>query len=116
MKTFTGRSVAVDQGRVDLFSDFEDGGAMWTGTGNRERRRTIVFSQPFTEPPLVHVSLSLWDMDSKANARAEVKADKIETDRFDVVFATWGDSRIARVHVAWLAIGALINEDDWDVS
>ncbi len=115
MKTFSGRTIAVDQGRVDLFSDFENGGAMWTGSGDRERRRTIVFAQPFAEVPTVHVSLSLWDMDSSANSRAEVRADKIGTDRFDVVFSTWGDSRVARVHVSWLAIGAIKTDDDWDV-
>ncbi|KNG92598.1 H-type lectin domain-containing protein [Pseudaestuariivita atlantica] len=115
MKIFTGRHIAMDQGRVDLFSDFEDGGEMWTGSGDRERRRTIVFAEPFGEEPMVHVSLSLWDMDSRSNARAEVRADRIRKDRFDVVFSTWGDSRIARVHVSWLAIGALASDDDWDV-
>lgn len=115
MKTFSGRTIGVDQGRVDLFSDFEDGGEMWTGSGDRERRRTIVFAQPFSEAPMVHVSLSLWDMDSGANSRVEVRADKIRDDRFDVVFSTWGDSRVARVHIAWLAIGAVKTEDDWDI-
>jgi hypothetical protein len=31
------------------------------------------------------------------------------------VFRTWGDTRIARVRIAWMAIGELSEGDDWDV-
>ena len=32
-----------------------------------------------------------------------------------MVFRTWGDTRVARMRIAWIAIGALSDEDDWDV-
>ena len=34
---------------------------------------------------------------------------------FDIVFRTWGDTRVARVRVAWIALGAVANDDGWDV-
>ncbi|MGR3503142.1 H-type lectin domain-containing protein [Pseudaestuariivita sp.] len=115
MKKFSGRDIVIDDGRVDLFSDFEEGGPMWTGSGPRERRRKIIFAEGFDAPPMVHVGIALWDMDNRTNLRVDVRAENVEHDRFDVVFRTWGDTRVARVHVNWLAIGSQRNSDDWDV-
>ena len=113
MKRFRNHLIGVDQGDVPLFADFEDGGEMWTGKGPRERRKTIEFSQDFKAPPAVHVSLALCDMDSGPHHRAEVVAENIGPATFDVVFRTWGDTRVARVRVAWMAIGELAYDDDW---
>ncbi|WP_299352348.1 H-type lectin domain-containing protein [uncultured Shimia sp.] len=115
MKRLRNHLIGVDQGDVPLFADFEDGGAMWTGTGPRERRKRIRFSQEYRKPPTVQVSLSLSDMDSGPHHRAEVVAEKIGRKTFELVFRTWGDTRVARVRVAWLAIGELADEDDWIV-
>ncbi|WP_127115426.1 H-type lectin domain-containing protein [Shimia sediminis] len=113
MKRLRNHLIGVDQGDVPLFSDFEDGGEMWTGTGPRERRKKVQFSQEFKAPPTVHVSMALSDMDSGPHHRAEVTAEEIGRKGCDVVFRTWGDTRVARVRVAWLAIGELLYEDDW---
>jgi hypothetical protein len=115
MKTLQSNLIGIDQGDAELFSDFADGGAMWTGSGSRERRRPVVFSRPFRTMPVVHVSLSLWDIDSRANVRADVTAEDVTVDGFDLVFRTWGDSRIARVRMAWIAMGELPNDDDWQL-
>ena len=64
---------------------------------------------------MVHVSLSMWDMDSATNARADVAAEKITANGFDVVFRTWGDTRVARARIRWMAIGELQHEDDWQL-
>jgi hypothetical protein len=96
-----------------LFSDFADGGEMWTGTGARERRRTIRFETAFREVPAVHVGLSLWDMDSDANPRADLATEHVTRQGFDIVFRTWSDTRVARVRVRWMAIGVATYEDDW---
>ncbi|MEQ9258382.1 MAG: H-type lectin domain-containing protein [Roseovarius sp.] len=115
MKTITGRTIGIDQGDELLFSDFEENGEMWTGEGPRERRLAIAFSRPFREVPAVHVSLSMWDMDSGGNARADLSADGITQKGFEVVFRTWGDTRVARARVRWIAFGALPDEDDWQL-
>jgi len=115
MKTLRAARVGLDQGNVDLFSDFASGGEMWTGHGTRERRKRITFSTPYREPPLVHLSLSLWDIDSNANVRADLAAENVGIDGFDMVFRTWADSRIARVRMSWLSIGEVASEDDWDL-
>ena len=113
MKRIRNNHVGVDQGDETLFSDFESDGEMWTGTGVRERRKLIKFSAKFRVPPSVHVGLSLWDMDAQANIRAEVVAEEVTNLGFHLVFRTWGDSRVARVRMSWLAIGSLAYADDW---
>jgi hypothetical protein len=113
MKKFTGSLIGVDQGDEEVFSEFASGGAMWTGEGNRERRKSVRFSEPFRTAPVVHVSLSLWDIDQRANVRAELVAEKVTTKGFDLVFRTWSDTRVARVRMSWTAIGEVASEDDW---
>lgn len=115
MKSMNGNTVGVESGETVLFSDFEDGGEMWTGTGQRERRQRIVFSTPFKEDPTVQASLALWDVDNATVMRADLRSENITEDGFDLVFRTWGDTRIARVRIAWFAIGPLQQEEDWDV-
>ncbi|MEM7295876.1 MAG: H-type lectin domain-containing protein [Pseudomonadota bacterium] len=105
----------MDQGEVLLFSHFENGGKMWSGEGQRTIRKDVKFSERFIAQPAVHVSLCMFDLDSKSNPRAEVLASRITNDSFDVVFRTWGDTRVARVRVAWLAIGPVAHQDDWDL-
>ena len=115
MKRYQNHLIGVDQGEDVLFSDYEDGGEMWTGNGPRERRHALTFREPFTSPPLVHVALSMWDMDSATNARADISAENITETGFDMVFRTWGDSRIARARARWMAIGAVAHDDDWQL-
>jgi len=115
MKRFTTHPIGIEQGDVVLFSDFEDGGEMWTGKGPRERRQPVVFEDQFRDAPIVQVSVSLWDVDTASAVRAEVIAQNVTREGFDIVFRTWADSRIARIRVAWTAIGAISYEDDWDL-
>jgi quinol monooxygenase YgiN len=115
MHRFRSHRFGVDRGSIVLFSDYEDGGAMWTGHGPREMRQAVQFAEPFTAAPIVQVSLSMWDMDQKTNQRADISADKIGPEGFEIVFKTWGDTRVARVRADWLAIGDAADEDDWDV-
>lgn len=115
MKKFSNTVVGVDQGEHVMFSDFENNGKMWSGAGTRQRKKTIVFSEEFAEPPSVHVSLSLWDMDKNTNLRADVQAKNISRSGFDMIFRTWGDTRVARVRLSWLAIGPVRSDEDWDL-
>ena len=116
MKKLRSHLIGVDSGDVVLFSDYENGGEMWTGEGQRERRQQIAFSEAFKSPPSVQVSLSLWDVDAATVMRAGIAADAVTETGFDMVFRTWGDTRVARVRMAWSAIGELSEDDDWDVS
>lgn len=115
MKTLRNHLIGVDQGDVALFADFEDGGEMWTGSGPRERRKTIRFSEEFRSAPAVHVSIALLDADTDSAVRAELKPENVTPLGFDIVFHTWLDTRIARLRASWLAIGELRHEDDWEV-
>lgn len=115
MKRLRSHLVGIEQGDLVLFADFEHGGDMWTGSGPRERRQSVVFSQAFRSPPTVQVVPSLWDMDTKSAIRAELVTENVTERGFDVVFRTWLDSRVARLRAGWTAIGELAGEDDWDV-
>lgn len=116
MKTFQTHPIAIDQGETVLFSDFADGGEMWTGEGTRERRTTVTFAQPFRSAPLVQIGISLWDVDTSSALRAEIKAEDITPEGFCAVFRTWSDTRIARIRATWMAIGDVAHKDDWDIS
>lgn len=115
MQRWEGGDLGLDQGSVLLFSDFADGGPMWTGSGPREVRRTVPFTAPFLSPPRVILGITLWDVDHTANMRGDLDADRIDYDAFDIVFRTWGDTRLARLRVAWTAFGPLPSSDRWDV-
>ena len=115
MKRLRTHLIGIEQGDVPIFADFENGGEMWTGHGARERRIPVVFSEPFLDVPAVHVGLSLSDIDSGPHQRIEILAEKVTRVGFDLVFRTWGDSRVARVRMNWTAIGELANDDDWEI-
>ncbi len=104
----------VEQGDVVLFSDFENDGEMWTGEGTRVRKKVQNFTQRFKSPPMVHCSLSMWDVDTSRNSRIDVEADNVTEDSFEIVFTTWGDTHIARVRVAWMAVGE-VDLDGWEL-
>ena len=115
MKRLRNHLIGIQQGDVLLFSDFQDGGEMWTGAGPRERRRTIRFGESFRHPPTVHTSVSLWDVDTRSMMRADLSTDRVTRDGFELVFRTWGDSRLARIRVGWMAIGETKHDDDWEL-
>ncbi len=115
MKRIAGHLIGVDQGEVLLFSDFENDGEMWTGSGERERLVQVDFSQSFDKPPSVHCSMSLLDLETGPSIRADVAARDVTKLGFNILFRTWGDSRVARIRVAWMAIGELPDSDAWEL-
>ncbi|MFC3571601.1 H-type lectin domain-containing protein [Paracoccus sp. TOH] len=114
MRRFGHFAVGVANGSTEMFSAFESGGPMWTGQGARVEVQRVRFDESFAEPPVVHVGLSMWDVDRNANQRADIQAAHITTDGFELQFRTWGDTRVARVRASWMAIGPVRHEDDWD--
>jgi hypothetical protein len=115
MKKLRSHTVGIDSDDVILFSDYEDGGEMWTGRGQRECRRRIRFSEKFKSPPTVQLSPSLWDLDATTIMRADFTVESVTKSGFEMVFRTWGDTRVARMRIAWMAIGEISELDDWDV-
>ncbi|MTH65411.1 H-type lectin domain-containing protein [Paracoccus shanxieyensis] len=114
MRRFDHFAVGVSNGAVDLFSAFEEGGQMWVGNGPRLETVKVSFPEPFAEPPVVHLSLGMWDIGVNANQRADLKAADITAEGFRIEFRTWGDTRVARVRANWLAIGPVRHVDDFD--
>ncbi|EAR50454.1 hypothetical protein OG2516_08953 [Oceanicola granulosus HTCC2516] len=107
--------IGVDQGDLVLFSDFQHGGEMWTGEGPRMIAQGVTFGESFKAPPTVTLSISMWDVAHGANVRADIRAEDVARDGFTIVFRTWGDTRVARLRVAWMAIGELRDADEWEL-
>ena len=107
--------VGVDHGEVIMFSDFEDDGQMWRGNGPRQSIAAVTFGAQYTAPPHVQVSISMWDISNNTNNRADVQAEQITAKGFNIVFRTWNDTQVARIRVAWTALGELPHEDDWEL-
>lgn len=97
-----------------MFSAFDNGGAMWTGRGPRLERQQIRFDEAFVEPPMVHLSISMWDIAVNANQRADIQAVEITAQGFVIEFRTWDDTRVARIRASWMAIGKVPHADDFD--
>ncbi len=115
MKRIRNHLVGIEQGSHVLFSDYEHDGKMWAGEGPRMHRKKVKFSEKFRSIPAVHVSISMWDTDGETNQRADISADKITTNGFEIVFRTWADSRVARIRADWMAIGELKDGDEWEL-
>lgn len=113
MQRFSSSAVGVTRGSCLMFSAFEDSDPMWTGEGPRSVRRSISFTERFHQPPIVHASIAMWDIEGGANQRADLSVDKVSEEGFELVFRTWGDTRVARIRAEWLAIGATRHEDDF---
>ncbi len=114
MKRIYASTIGIDHGSEMLFSDFDNGGDMWTGEGERERRIAVSFSEKFKSHPNVMVTLEMFDVDCNANQRAETVAENVTEAGFDIVFRTWGDTKFARARASWMAIGGVDADDNWD--
>ena len=115
MQRLTSNNIGIAQGSRVLFSDYIDGGPMWTGTGPREHRFSVEFAEAYAAIPNVMVSIAMWDSDTKTNQRMDISAENVSESGFDLVYRTWADSRVARVRANWMAIGPLPNQDDWEL-
>ena len=73
--TFRSQRTGVAQGDVEVFSEFDSGGSMWTGSGGRERRLNVRFDHPFRAIPAVQVTASLMDMHQDTAHRSELVAE-----------------------------------------
>tara|TARA_B110000977_G_scaffold200784_1_gene292600 strand:+ start:2834 stop:3001 length:168 start_codon:yes stop_codon:yes gene_type:complete len=54
-------------------------------------------------------------MDAGTVLRADVTAEAVTEKGFDMVFRTWGDTKVARIRISWTALGELEDSDAWDV-
>ncbi len=116
MKRIRSHIVGIDQGELMLFSDFQEDGEMWAGSGPRERRGMVRFSEPFRAVPAVQVAVSLWDVGTHTSAlRADLSAENITCETCEILFRTWSDTRLARLRVAWTAIGELPDDEMWEL-
>ena len=116
MRKFQRGLIGVEQGTEILFSHYASGGEMWTGEGPREIRKSVTFSEAFASPPVVQLSFWLWDMDKSANIRADLSSENVTETGFEIVFRTWGDTKVARMRADWTAMGEVAGEDDWVIS
>jgi len=61
------------------------------------------------------VTLEMLDLNNDTNYRVMTAAENTTAAGFDLVFRTWGDTRVARANCSWLAIGEAKAADDWDI-
>lgn len=98
--------VHVESGQVALFDHIEPEGPMWAGAGPRTVESSIRFGGAFAAPPGVHVSISSIDAAHEQNLRLRLEALDVSSEGFRLAVHTWGDTRIGRLSVSWLAIGS----------
>lgn len=114
MLRFSHTAVGIQQGDELLFNALEDDGPMWSGGGPRSERRSVCFPTPFLEKPVVHIGIAMWDVSVNGNQRLDVSLENVTAEGFTAVCSTWGDTRVARVRVSWLAVGAAHHADEFE--
>lgn len=65
----------------------------------------VNFDSPFSYTPLVHISVTGFDMDNRDSARLSVHAEAITPTGFVIALQTWQYSRVYKVEISWLALG-----------
>jgi hypothetical protein len=98
--TFLAGSETLDARRAGWVLDQPRGGA------ERSFRTWVPFSRSFGAPPLVHVGISGFDIANQDAARLTTAVSHVTADGFEIVLSTWLGTRMWRVDVSWLAIGA----------
>lgn len=73
---------------------------------SRSFRTRVAFSRPFLRIPLVHLGIVGFDVSNHDAARLTAVAENVTSEGFDIVLSTWLHSRLWRVDVSWLAVGA----------
>ncbi len=73
---------------------------------DRSFRTWVPFSQRFSATPLVHIGIVGFDIGNQDSARLTAAVSHITQDGFEVVLSTWLATRMWRVDLSWLAIGA----------
>jgi hypothetical protein len=73
---------------------------------DRAMRVRVGFSRSFRGIPLVHLGVTGFDISERDCARLTVTTDNVTTEGFDIVLGTWLNTRLWRVEVSWLALGA----------
>ncbi len=103
----------VESGQITMFEDFENEGPMWSGDGERRAKKFVEFRRPFISRPIIHLAVNLMDVRTDSMIRYELDSEQVTNESFDLIFKTWGDSKFARVRVAWMAIGTSIRDEFW---
>jgi len=67
---------------------------------------TVYFAAPFDAPPIVHLSLTGFDLDQRDSNRLNLRATQITTTSFVAEISTWRETRVYSVAFSWLALGA----------
>lgn len=98
-------ALAIGSGVVKVFDHIENQGPMWTGSGKRWSRAVVTFTEPFSRPPTVQLSIAVIDADSNRNLRLDLHTEDVTAERFTAVTHTWSDTRIGRLQLNWTAIG-----------
>ena len=113
MLRFATHEIGILRGEAMIIADFDVEGPMWTAQGERQVRHSVTFTERFVAPPVVQLSLGMWDLDGGCNQRGDLQVRNVTLNGFDILFQTWGDTRIARMRVQWTAIGAVPDEQDF---
>ena len=66
----------------------------------------VFFETPFAAPPVVHLSLSGFDLDQCSSSRLKVMAIRVSERGFQVQVKTWRASRVYSVDLGWIAVGS----------
>lgn len=92
---FVGVNINTNQGNWNIS----------TGSGSRSYNHRINFTQKFSQPPKVIVGITMFDIIHGQNHRLNVYPAYITSASFEIVVATWSDTKVYGAGVNWIAYG-----------
>lgn len=98
-------SLRLEQGNWEGIAKKTPNWSLLEGEGERCYRTYILFSESFSRPPQVIVSLSYFDIINTANSRLSVKVSSIDLRGFSFEIYTYSDTKVWGVGVNWFAYG-----------
>ena len=105
MRVGRGKSLQILSGDEEIFDHVSEPGPMWDEDGNRNIKVRVEFSNRFASAPVVNAGFSLLDVSKDNNLRVWLRLLNIDASGFDALVLSWDDTRLAKVRVAWIAIG-----------
>lgn len=79
----------------------------WDGAGHEYREFEIAFDKPFQSPPIVQISIEMFDgwSEHDKTLRYWTKVENIECANATIRIGTWNENKLGGCKISWLALG-----------
>jgi molecular chaperone DnaK (HSP70) len=104
-----GDETSENNHRIENIMNAEQGivGWDWDGSGHDYREFDISFNKPFGSPPIVQISVQMFDgwSERDSTTRYWISTEEVTCETAKIRIGTWNENKIGGCKIAWLALG-----------